>query len=439
VDAAITDLSVLCAPDIQFSDLDGDQTMFFHQRRALADAELVFLANVSPHQAMGGQFVSKGKSAEIWDAFTGKISSYPSEPLKGYAAVRFSLPPGGSALFCLRPKKAGRVEENKFKWGELVPDSELAIRADSPNVLTLDHCDIRIVNKVEKDLYFYEAQRKIFQHHGQDRNPWDNAVQYKTNILDLDKFAPDTGFEAGYWFEVGAGVDPSSFKLVVERPYLYQVSINGQKVEPISGQWWLDRAFGVFEIGGICRVGQNRITLQASPFTIHTELEPLYVLGDFGLESAEKGFRIVPAAVLALGPWSEQGRPFSAAGVSYSKSFTLSAPDPGKERIMVRLGEWLGSVAEVKVGGKSAGFIFRAPFELDITDFISAGQNTVSVTVFGTLKNTLGPHHNNPPLGTAWPGMFQKGPEGGYPPGSSYSIVGYGLFQDFKLLSRTVQ
>jgi hypothetical protein len=106
---------------------------------------------------------------------------------------------------------------------------------------------------------------------------------------------------------------------------------------------------------------------------------------------------------------------------------------------MVRLGEWLGSVAEVKVGGKSAGFIFRAPFELDITDFISAGQNTVSVTVFGTLKNTLGPHHNNPPLGTAWPGMFQKGPEGGYPPGSSYSIVGYGLFQDFKLLSRTVQ
>ena len=439
VGAAITDLCVFCAPDIQFSDLDGDQTMFFHQRRALADAELVFLANVSPHQAMGGQFVSKGKSAEIWDAFTGKISSYPSEPLKGYAAVRFSLPPGGSALFCLRPKKAGRVEENKFKWGELVPDSELAIRADSPNVLTLDHCDIRIVNKVEKDLYFYEAQRKIFQHHGQDRNPWDNAVQYKTNILDLDKFAPDTGFEAGYWFEVGAGVDPSSFKLVVERPYLYQVSINGQKVEPISGQWWLDRAFGVFEIGGICRAGQNRITLQASPFTIHTELEPLYVLGDFGLESAEKGFRIVPAAVLALGPWSEQGRPFSAAGVSYSKSFTLSAPDPGKERIMVRLGEWLGSVAEVKVGGKSAGFIFRAPFELDITDFISAGQNTVSVTVFGTLKNTLGPHHNNPPLGTAWPGMFQKGPEGGYPPGSSYSIVGYGLFQDFKLLSRTVQ
>ncbi len=56
------------------------------------------------------------------------------------------------------------------------------------------------------------------------------------------------------------------------------------------------------------------------------------------------------------------------------------------------------------------------------------------MTVFGTLKNTLGPHHNNPSLGTAWPGMFQKGAAGGYPPGSAYSVVGYGLFDDFKLM-----
>jgi len=439
IDGAIQDLAGLCAPDIQFSDLDGDKTMFFHQRRVLADAELVFLANVSPDRAMVGKFVSKGKSAEIWDPFAGGVSSYACEPLKGYTSVKFSLPPGGSGLFCLRPKKASRVEEQEYRWGELVQDGELAVVADSPNVLTIDHCDLRIGNKVEKDLYFYEAQRKTFQHHGLERNPWDNAVQYKTSILDLDKFAPGSGFEASFWFEVGPGVDRSSLKLVVERPALYEVSVNGRKVEPMAGQWWLDKAFGVFEIGGFCQSGQNKIALKASPFTIHTELEPVYILGDFGLESADKGFRLIPSAALGLGPWSEQGRPLYAGGVSYSKSFGLSTPDPKKEQIIVRLGEWRGSVAEVKVGGKSAGFIFRAPFELDITDFISAGQNTVSVTVFGTLKNTLGPHHNNPPLGTAWPGMFQKGPQGGYPPGSAYGIVGYGLFQDFKLLSRTVR
>ena len=437
VDGAIEDLTGLCAADIQFTDLDGDRTMFFHHRRVLPDAELVFLANISPDKAMSGRFVSRGRSAEVWDPFSGKVSSYPSEALKGYAAVRFNLPPGGSGLFCLRPKKAGRVEEQEFRWGELVPDGELAVGADSPNVLTVDHCDLRVGNKAEKDLYFYEAQRRTFQHHGLERNPWDNAVQYKTNILDLDEFAPDSGFEADFWFEVGPGVDPASLRLVVERPDLYYVSINGQKAEPQTGRWWLDKAFGVFEVGGLCQIGRNRVTLKASPFTIHTELEPVYILGEFGLESTEKGFRLVPATGLGLGPWAEHGRPLYAGGVSYAKTFTLSVPDPGKERLIVRVGEWRGSVAEVKVGGQSAGFIFRAPFELDITDFIRAGQNTVSVTVFGTLKNTLGPHHNNPPLGTAWPGMFQKGPQGGYPPGSAYDVVGYGLFQDFKLLSKT--
>ena len=94
-------------------------------------------------------------------------------------------------------------------------------------------------------------------------------------------------------------------------------------------------------------------------------------------------------------------------------------------------------MAEVKIADRSAGFIAFEPFELDITDFLREGENTVSVIIYGTLKNTLGPHHNNPQLGTAWPGMFQKGEEGGYPPGSSYQVVGYGLLEDFQVFVRT--
>jgi hypothetical protein len=434
---AMADLGALCASDIGFSGLTGDRGMFFHQRRRLADAEVVFLANVSPDKAMSGTFTGKGRSAEAWDSFTGKVSPYECVTLNGKVEVAFHLPPGGSAVFCLRPRKGGRVKTPEYRWGELVPDNGLTVKMDSPNVLTVDHCDLRLGGKDEKDLYFYEAQRRAFQYHGLERNPWDNAVQYKTSVLDLDKFGPDTGFEAGFWFEAEPGVELISLRLVVERPSLYEVSMNGRKVEPLTGEWWLDKAFGVFEIGGLCQAGRNRVMLKSSPFTIHTELEPVYILGDFGLAAAEKGFRLVPPTPLALGPWSEQGRPLYARGVSYGKTYTLSAADPVKERTIIRLGAWLGSVAEVKIGAKTAGYIFRPPFELDITDSIRPGQNEVSVTVFGTLKNTLGPHHNNPPLGTAWPGMFQKGPEGNYPPGSSYSVVGYGLFEDFKLLSRT--
>ncbi len=74
--------------------------------------------------------------------------------------------------------------------------------------------------------------------------------------------------------------------------------------------------------------------------------------------------------------------------------------------------------------------------ELDVTDFLAPGANEISAVVVGTLKNTLGPHHNNPPLGRAWPNMFQQGASGGRPGGAAYHVVPYGLFGDLRLVRR---
>ena len=70
-----------------------------------------------------------------------------------------------------------------------------------------------------------------------------------------------------------------------------------------------------------------------------------------------------------------------------------------------------------------------------MTDAVRSGENTVEVVVIGTLKNTLGPHHAGADVGSAWPGMFQQGPEHGPPPGSAYHTLGYGLFEPFSLLN----
>jgi hypothetical protein len=59
------------------------------------------------------------------------------------------------------------------------------------------------------------------------------------------------------------------------------------------------------------------------------------------------------------------------------------------------------------------------------------------VTVFGTLKNTLGPHHGNPPAGLAGPHSFRSAPEAGPPAGVSYSTFGYGLFEPFVVKQMT--
>ena len=128
--------------------------------------------------------------------------------------------------------------------------------------------------------------------------------------------------------------------------------------------------------------------------------------------------------------WNGQGCPFYAAGVSYTETFDVPKPSG---RYRVSLGPWYGSTARVTVNGQPAGYIAYRPWECDVTEWITPGRNTIEVTVIGTLKNTLGPHHGNPGVGAAWPSMFHQGPEPGPPPGNKYDTIGYGLFGPFVL------
>jgi hypothetical protein len=413
---------------------NGGPNWLFHHRRTLNDGELVFLANTSVENSAAGTMMAPGESCEKWDPFTGDVTAYPFELKNGNLTVGFDVPPGGSLLLCWRPVNSRPGRETKSNDEALKAAKPLTVQRVSPNILTLDYCDLTLGGKTENDLYFYDAQLKTFKFHGLDRNPWDSAVQYKTNILDKDKFAPDSGFEATFGFTVAEGVPLKSLRAVVERPELFQVSINGRKISPLKDQWWLDKAFGVFDIGPHAKEGDNRLILRASPFTIHSELEPVYILGDFGLESSAKGFKLVLPRPLKMGTWSGQGLPLYSGAVAYTGTFVLRPLDFQEYHLFVELGAWKGAVTEVLVNGKSAGFIAFAPFRLDVTNFLAPGTNAIAVVVYGTLKNTLGPFHNNPALGRAWPGSFQQGAKGGRPPGSAYSVVGYGLFGDFKLI-----
>ncbi|MBN1443338.1 MAG: hypothetical protein JXA90_11570, partial [Planctomycetes bacterium] len=137
--------------------------------------------------------------------------------------------------------------------------------------------------------------------------------------------------------------------------------------------------------------------------------------------------------------WDLQGMPFYGRGVAYSQRFSAagdaaSGADGLRGRCRVHLPAWRGSVASVRVNGEAAGHIAFPPYELDITDAMRPGENEIEVTVIGTLRNTLGPHHAGAMFGKAWPHMFQVGPEKGPPPGDAYSTEGYGLFEPMELL-----
>jgi len=225
-------------------------------------------------------------------------------------------------------------------------------------------------------------------------------------------------------------VDSSTLRAVVERPELWQASVNGKVVKALPNQWWLDRAFGVYDIGADATKGRNAITLKASPMSVHNELQPIYIIGPFNLEPADTGWRLAPPSALKTGPWKDQALPFYAWAVSYAASYRL---ERGQGRVKVRLGKWGGSVAEVKVNGKSGGIIGWQPCESDISGLVRSGENRIEVVVRGTLRNLLGPHFGNGSRGSVNPGSWSAAPAAP-PSAATYDLDAYGLMEDFQVL-----
>ncbi|MBN2205767.1 MAG: hypothetical protein JW742_00040, partial [Candidatus Aminicenantes bacterium] len=395
-------------------------------------------ANTDSEKSAAGVMTLEGKGAEAWDPFTGKAHPLRVGRSGNDIRVAYDLPPAGSLLVCVPD---GGTEAPFFggpsgEWEVYPASGPLRVAAWEPNVLTLDFCDLTMDGRTERDLYFYEAQLRTFRRHGLDRNPWDSAVQFKTNILDRDVFPADSGFEATFRFTIGRAVNLKTLEAVVERPSLFRVAVNGRAVEPQPGRFWLDKAFGVYAVGAHLREGENRLTVTARPFTIHAELEPVYLRGVFRAVAGDRGFRIEAARPIVLGAWSDQGWPFCAGPVAYTKMYRVPKGAPGGRDFALRLGRWRGALGEVRVDDRSLGVILSPPYEIGLGRAMSAGRHRVRVVVYGTLKNPLGPHHGNPPLGAAWPGNFRKAPPGGRAPGAAYDVRPYGLLDDFEVVTR---
>jgi hypothetical protein len=419
-------------PSASFSAVPAG-SLLFHQIRELSDARLVFIANIHDSLSVSGDFSLEGGSVEKWNLFTGKVEDYPFERENKILKIHYTLPAAGSILLCVKEKKQSTVTTSNPSE-KVIPyvDSLIAERL-FPNVLTIDYCDLRINGKTKKDFYVTQACAEVFREFGFEDNPW-NGVQYKDNTIRKDSFANSSGFEADFWLTIDKDVDIKNLKIVCERPEIFKLSVNGQPVQAVKGEYYIDRDFAVYEAGDYLKPGKNKITQKVSPMSVFAELESIYILGDFAVKPQKFGFSIVPSKKLSLGAWTQAGMQFYGNKVSYSHTIDL-IPEKDK-KYFVRLKSWRGTLADVVVNGTKAGMIAWDPYELDITGFLTPGKNEVKIQVCGSLYNTLGPHHNTKKLGQVDPWKFIWFKEGKTLRGDDYNFIDYGLFEEFEIVEK---
>lgn len=409
----------------------------YHQRRILEDGQLVFFTNFNPDQPSRVSVNIEGSQLWLLDLLKGEIHSYPVQNIGGKLQFEVAVQPSEGKLFF--------AAEKKYNFKSYQPLPATAARIDaagamtihrlSPNSLMLDFCNLTVNGKTYFDLNYYDAAMQVFRQHGIERgNPWTVAVQFKSTFVDADTFAAESGFEVEYPFVVDRDMETeklTGIKLAVELPHLYRVLVNGTEVKPTPGEWWLSRENGVFAIGEHVTQGQNSINLISRPMSIFAEIEPVFLLGDFAVKASPRGFVIANPQRLTIGSWKNIGLPTYADAVEYTKMYEF---DHKWHECMVQLERWSGTVAEVWVNGKKAGLIYHQPYQLAITDLITEGQNTISVRVIGSLKNILGPFHQQQTRGLVTPWSW-KFPPKQQPAGHDYALVDYGLFEEFEVLA----
>ncbi len=417
------------------SPLTGDSIggKFYYQRRRLSNGQLLLLTNASMTGASTGAIAMNGQDVLEMDLHSGEISHIDYTRQKGLVHFNFLLPPAGSRMLFIADKQVvGYKSPAPATTWTTVNTAASVIHRMAENSLTIDFCDLHLSDTNYTHLHVGVASNTAFRYHGFTDgvgNPWNNRTQYRNAITRRDTFSTGTGYTAVYHFTVRPGVDATNFKAVLEQPGLWkEIKINGVTVSPEPGQWWLDRSYGVYQIGRYVKTGDNEIAVSVTPMSVYAEIEPVFILGDFHLASAAQGWSLVPPQALSLGSWRAQGLPLYGHGVAYTKEFHT---DTLADNYEVVLGRWKGTVAAVKVNDSLAGIISAEPNSLAIGKFMKKGNNKIEVIVTGSLKNVLGPFYKKPAPGLVDPGKWYNVTS--QPSGNDYDLYDDGLMEDYEI------
>jgi hypothetical protein len=371
------------------------------------------------------------------DTASGAMHELPARRDGASLTMPLTLHPRGHALWLSRAKAVADVAPSEAPWkGQKIALGKPAITVARPNQLLLDYCDIETGDVRVAGTTTARADHANWRVQGFGGNQWQlGSVQFDRNIIDHE-VDPDSAFRVTYRFEIDAKLPAakrSALVLAVERPWFYTVKVNGRTVNFTKAKRWFDEHMRSMPVGRLLKSGANTVELVAARFHMLCEIKPVYILGDFALAPAAKGFRIVAPQPLAAGDWTRQGLPFYSDAVHYSWTVALDRP---ADRLRLELKKWAGSVASISLDGQEVGAILHPPFALEVAAAIPEGRHEIAVTVIGNMRNMLGPHFSE---GHAGPWSWQWGPPETTAPGKAYTLQPSGLFETPTLRVRPVE
>lgn len=201
--------------------------------------------------------------------------------------------------------------------------------------------------------------------------------------------------------------------LAGERPELNHYRINDiDLVCENVNDFWIDDCFKKMKLpAGALKLGRNEVTIDV-PFRRSTNIEALYLVGDFGV-SLDGHMRTITNAPTEIGcdNYAAYNMPFYTGNMTVTLTPDDYRPLLGDladtaERIVLTPKEFTGGCVKVTADGKTT-VLGWDPYEADVTEAYRKGL-PISVTVTGVRTNVFGPLHEvTKPSHYCGPGSFE--------------------------------
>ena len=280
---------------------------------------------------------------------------------------------------------------------ELYLDGSWRLAASTENALTLDRCRLSFDGENwEEEAYILDIQRRLL-----------------TESRNRDVYLRFT-----FVSEMAADL-----LLLAEDPEKCGFSLNGEPVSHRPAGWRVDKCLEALPIR--CRAGENELILrraftnpervyfvknhpmheaESNRVTVETELEAVYLWGDFAVYSGAPAvsgprrtaalpgpFRLAPLPdALPADSLEQHGFPFFAGTVTLKKTFTL----PAVSRAKLSFSRPDAIVTGVTVNGEKVRDFCWAPYAADITPFLRPGENEIALELTNSCRNLFGPHYS---------------------------------------------
>ena len=385
-------------PAASILDADTRQaiTDIFCQERSEGAVTLLIALNTRKDQAFDHVVIQMPGRGEVeeWNCKTGERFTVPARTENGIVEFKTSFAESGERAFVLTPLADQDLVEIPAEPSthSLVCDGPFPYTLGEENLCVLDSARFRLDSGPWSDcLEILQADRAVRtaldlpQRGGEMVQPWFRS-KFESKPETIALLALEMRIDV-------QNVPTDPVFLCMERPELWRLTLNGKEIATTPNGWWVDAAFEKIALPeGSLRTGTNVLVLETD-FRQDTNLEALYIIGDFGVTLTGTGCVLVNRpSLIPIGDLTQHGFPF------YGGSITYHVPIPNEltaQALCVSVPDFEGACVKVNVPGGPSAMIAFPPYKAQVPEWTNRNA-AIEVEVVLTRRNTFGPLHQIP-------------------------------------------